>query len=98
MGSKTCRGGVHHHCLDLLLSKNLWHESHLFHKRLIRTCGAHAVPKLRSSVSLWGYDIFFREFSFYGALKAKKRHQLQIFVSFMIRVFVMYDTVFSLIH
>ena len=23
--------------------------------------------------------IFFREFSFYGALKAKKRHQLQIF-------------------
>ena len=26
-----------------------------------------------------GMYIFFREFSFYGALKAKKRHQLQIF-------------------
>ena len=47
-----------------------------------------------------GMYIFFREFSFYGALKAKKRHQLQIFrfVYDTVRVFVMYDTVFSLIH
>ena len=100
MGSKTCRGGVHHHCLDLLLSKNLWHESHLFHKRLIRTCGAHAVPKLRSSVSLWGYICiyFFVNFHFTVLLKPRKDTNYRFFVSFMIRVFVMYDTVFSLIH